>query len=369
MEAALMPKKIGSYQISSKVLNTSVPVLTFYQESTSTRAKGTKPNLLKTNPYVLRKSIRQKLSFNLGRFNSVFVHPQGHDKLLNDCPGYAPTYASLQNEVRSKFTGKLKDGGASLGLTLATYKGSRDMITSRLMKTSETLDDALAYLRGNPQALRRIRKRKQPLAGQFLEYEFGWLPLMSDIEAAMHTVIQHAAVGEWVKVSGKKFLTATQVVQDDRNGRSSIEYEGALRLSYSALVVVSNPNLWLAERAGLLNVAAMVWDAVPWSFVVNFFTNTGQLVNSLTDRLGLTISGESMTQKQLYWTHGRMEDHYFGSSTTLTYFHKRQIRVLDHQPSQSFEWKNPELSWETACIAAALVTQKFSKINRLIGFI
>lgn len=356
---------------SSDVVNGhSILLKSLYKDSNSTRFPGGKINRSVVNPYTLRKVVRQQLKFNPGRYN-VSSPPSYSTELLrsSSCPGYPGVRASLENEMRAKFLGKLKYGSASLGMTLATYKESRAMIHKRLMKTSETLDDVLAYLRGHPQALARIRKRREPLAGQFLEYEFGWVPLMQDIEAAYRTVIQHAAVDGYTRVSGKRPLVGTIVWQRDRDGSNAASYEGVLRISYSAYVRVTNHNLWLAERAGLINWAAVAWDAVPWSFVVNMFVNTSQIIGSLTDSIGLAIDEQSLTLKSDFWYQTSRSDNYFGSSSDATFFCTDQTRVKDQSPKLSLEFRLPEVSWELAAIAASLVVQKFGKINKLIRLI
>lgn len=142
-----------------------------------------------------------------------------------------------------------------------------------------------------------------------------------------------------------------------------------MRVSRSATVEISNPNGWLRERAGLNNPAAVAWDLVPWSFVVNMFVNTGQLVNSITDFVGLSFPSSSITTRYdlNYRTHisGRISPKVYGSgSADFRYdFKMRQLGGVARPP---VVFKVPDLNWGLAAIAASLFAQKFSAANSLL---
>jgi hypothetical protein len=53
---------------------------------------------------------------------------------------------------------------------------------------------------------------------------------------------------------------------------------------------VSNPNLYLASQLGFVNPAAIAWELVPFSFVVDWFVNVGEFLNNFTDLWGLTVT-------------------------------------------------------------------------------
>ena len=59
-----------------------------------------------------------------------------------------------------------------------------------------------------------------------------------------------------------------------------------------AMVVVNNPNLFLANKLGM-SPLAVAWDLIPWSFVVGMFFNQGQLLRNLTAYAGVTVDNAS----------------------------------------------------------------------------
>lgn len=272
------------------------------------------------------------------------------------------SWSALENQAYAKFQGKLRKGSASLGVTAASWRQSRDMIVNRSNHLRRTLDSSIAALEKNPGALKRLRKERQPLAGQVLEYEFGWAPLFSDMKAALTTVCD-AVPDEWMT------SRASCVVYEFQSGPNiRLAWDGQCKLAYNARVRISNPNLWLLNRLGLINPAVVAWDLVPWSFVVNMFANVNTMISSITDEVGLTMDAQNITRSS-----------HLGRETlrispwkdqTFTRVNKRtKNREYGSSLQPSLTLKLPDLNWELAVIATSLVVQKIQKLNRLIRLI
>jgi hypothetical protein len=138
-------------------------------------------------------------------------------------------------------------------------------------------------------------------------------------------------------------------------------------------VRITNPNLFLANRLGLLNLPGVAWDLIPWSFVVNMFTNMGQMVNSLTDFVGVEVSNGSSTRvADLERYHlcmaGFAPGQYATSGQAHSKVHEKQRRrSVGGIPTPSFQFRLPELNLELAGIAIALILQKMSRIQQILG--
>jgi hypothetical protein len=61
---------------------------------------------------------------------------------------------------------------------------------------------------------------------------------------------------------------------------------------------VNNPNTLLMNQMGFINPASIAWEAVPFSFVVDWFANVGQVLNSATDFVGLSMKNPFTTKFQ-----------------------------------------------------------------------
>lgn len=277
-------------------------------------------------------------------------------------------FSNAETEARQKaygrFRGKLMEGSAALGVTLASLRQSRDMIEQRANLIASSADALSALAERN---MRRAVTKK--MADSYLETIFGWVPLISDIHASCMTVIQRATPTEYVKASA---MIPTRFEDDQSQPywhTSKVAYSGTVSCKFAAGVRVSNPNLWLLNRAGLLNPAAVAWDLVPWSFVINMVTNVGSLVNSISDFYGLTFENASTTVK---WHGGRTVSRdniypgtYSFSFSDLSVGKWRELGAPAYP--RVLQFRTPEFSWATAGIAASLMIQKANVIGNLLG--
>lgn len=270
---------------------------------------------------------------------------------------------SAKSETYARLRGKLYQGSAALGVTFASVQQSREMISKRyeqLSLSATQLERSLA----KTVAKRRVSRS---LADSYLEWVFGWKPAFADIHAAVITVCQLSTVQGRIRASTVK---ADVLQQNWRRNYFSITERTAIqyRCTRSAGYRVVNPNVWLAERAGLLNPAAVAWDLVPWSFVVNMIVNTGQLVQSVTDFAGLEFTSSSTTEtvKGAGETNTYRLPGYGSGSARSTHTVVHRVRNLNGVAVPSLVLKMPNVNWELAAIAASLFTQKFSKISSTI---
>ena len=115
-------------------------------------------------------------------------------------------------------------------------------------------------------------------------------PLVNDIGTSIG-VLQRDFPSERVRGQSRAF----QSFNRPWDGGSSREGVVVHRLSLSARFVVSNPNLLLADQLGFINPAVVVWDAVPYSFVVDWFLPVGKFLQSFSNDFGITLIELSKT--------------------------------------------------------------------------
>lgn len=284
--------------------------------------------------------------------------------------GNSQFWDSLETRALARFNGKLKKGGASLGVTLASWKQSREMISSRLEKAHSIFDRVESNLK-KPKRRKPFRDFAQARASDILETEFGWVPLVQDIHSAMTTACD-VPDSPWVRARQSAPIGETW-----KDGDSSSPYysrttwEGIAWATISAQCRVSNPNLWLLNRLGLINPATVIWDLVPWSFVVNMFVNVNQVLSSFTDHAGLSFDNVSVTRSRTvtcdyFCAAGKQA---FGSDyrgfTSCSQELKDKVRRVGSFPTPSLEFRPPKLNWELAVIASSLLVQKIGRIERL----
>lgn len=61
-------------------------------------------------------------------------------------------------------------------------------------------------------------------------------------------------------------------------------------------ITVTNPNAFLANQMGMVNPVAIAWALVPFSFIVDWFVNVGNVLNGMTDFVGVSQSKAFITR-------------------------------------------------------------------------
>lgn len=296
--------------------------------------------------------------------------PAGADQVAP--PGL--DWSKLDNAANARFSGKLRKGSVSMGINIAQYAQSRDMIVNRLGQLDKLIGTHAGRLEksraGRKRLQRKVLRKKELLANDVLELEFGVLPLLNDVHGALMTVCQEGVPPLWLSGRAKgRILSSTQ---QNSNPEIRQTWDGRMTVTVNAKVVVENPNVWLLNRLGLLNPAAVLWDAIPWSFVVNMFVNTNQIINSISDTVGLDVTGRNTTRSYAVIRESVVASPTFASANKTggafsNVFIKSRSRSVGSFPPVTVEFKIPNLNWELAIIAASLVVQKIKKLNNLIG--
>lgn len=272
----------------------------------------------------------------------------------------------LRNKTRSKFVRKVRSDPASLLVTAASWRQSRDMIVKRSGQLGNILDSAYNGLSGaSRNRKKKVSWRREPLANQILEGTFGWAPMIQDIGSALEIVCSPLAP-VWVSVASNAQGKTSGRGQTYRNERSFEQ-----RVSLSSKVSISNPNLFLANRLGLINPGAAAWDLIPWSFLVGMFVNANQLIGSVSELVGVRLDLPSrtettrFTQTQTEWSPWVPQGAIF-STATVTWKTKGRITTGEVIPPYSVQTRVPELNWSLAITASALLLQKAQRLNNLI---
>lgn len=267
----------------------------------------------------------------------------------------ASTYAAAYDKFH-----KLALPKASMALTLMDHQKSIAMIAQRagqllsFAKSVARMDPIRAYQAlGLPHGKLTKTKAKAP-ADLWLEYTFGWVPLVEDIGAAVG-VLQGSP--KYERVRGAK--SATWTVDAPWDGGSSATTFAELTTVCSGGIRITNPNLLLANQLGFVNPAAVAWDAVPFSFVVDWFIPVGKFLNSFTTDLGFGIEEPMVTticvwsgaNRHVAFNNGKTENYYNGKTVSRT------IRPF-HRPSLLDRRGLPQVSpWLAATTTSLLIQQ------------
>lgn len=211
---------------------------------------------------------------------------------------------TLSNECYAKLV-SLAGDSATWANNLHEAEKSLSSLTGRL---GQLVAAARALRKGDfPAVLKAFASPESPKAGfkprakdfsnQWLEYHFGWEPMVQDIGAAMH-VLQSDFGSKKIRAQVSR-PDSLYSYSNSGNGRISSESETVkLSCKMGATIQIQNANLFLANQMGFVNPLSVAWEAVPYSFVVDWFANVGQILSSMSDFVGLAIFDAYTTTSQ-----------------------------------------------------------------------
>lgn len=243
--------------------------------------------------------------------------------LANLCEGdpniLSQERALVYNKAYERFADAVHSATAGLGETLGEWSSTHKMVQARspgslwrtavqaIERSGLTLFRCLQHLRrgrfrrfletlGISPKREHRRKRwntSREVSGLFLEYHLGWEPLIKTIYDAVD-VLQGEPPP--LQVTARATMTWLDVTKgSDTYGKYKYWLTMGERLQGE--VRITNPNLLLANQLGVANPAAVLWALVPFSFVVDWFVNVGNFLNSWSDFLGVQVTGIIRTRR------------------------------------------------------------------------
>lgn len=212
-----------------------------------------------------------------------------------------PTWMVSRAETRC--LKKLKDQNVNYAVALAESRKSVGLIGQTLHRVFAAYKNAkkfrwkaAAAALGIPR--HTFKRGSKDLAGRWLELQYGWLPLLSDMYGAYEDArrgivaldtrisVKHT-VRENLPENSRKTTTLGMPCSHVNEGFRLVK----VRLDYT----VKADALKQASRMGLTNPAVVAWELVPFSFVLDWALPIGEWLDSFDAAYGLTFIGGSRT--------------------------------------------------------------------------
>lgn len=276
--------------------------------------------------------------------------------------------------VTNRAIARFKEGlgeSASLGAALATVPESFAMIATRagsLLKAYRHLKKGQFKKFAKALNTRPLPKHKKTkwtapknASALWLEYWFGWAPMIGDVFSALHVVNNPFAP---VRILGTASEPTMRIKTLSRWGGEYTEsFFGKHIAKVQADVTVVNPNLYLLQKLGLLNPASIAWELVPFSFMVDWFGNIGDVIDEWTAYAGLEFSNAFTTRavKGNILCEGSYKSSGVAESYETTYKFIRQRRTLGVAATKLHFEIPGSVSKTRAATAVSLLALLFTK--------
>ncbi len=170
--------------------------------------------------------------------------------------------------------------------------------TARMIKNMASLLhhgiwDYLAALKKRRKRSKRDKKTHEIISEAWLEYSFGWQPLMNDIDDAAHALAEATvnASKEFERINSNAGRTSftpgvVSIVgapgipgpflihkRATTKATCSVRFSGAVNLQPPGTNEVTNQ-----FGLRLRDIVPSLWELVPYSFLVDYFTNIGDMI-------------------------------------------------------------------------------------------
>lgn len=208
-------------------------------------------------------------------------------------------------KARSRCLDTLGDPSALLTL-MAEYQSNLDFIADAAMYIRDFVKVRKGILRPprttkGGRILRKPRESitkhlptKKEIASDYLAIQFVVLPTISDVDNAMNTLERPIP-----DIKGKGTSTRNAILEEVDEGysyRQRSVHTATFRARVEASFRISNPNLFLANRLGLINLPLTAYEVSPWSFVLDYFVNVSAWLGQFTETAGVDLVNAYYTQ-------------------------------------------------------------------------
>lgn len=203
---------------------------------------------------------------------------------------------------------KLKNQQVSLSQAFVERGQVVDLVTSNAKRIAKLVNGIYRGDFGAVLVAAGVRGRgnvKTPHQ-RFLEMQYGWKPLLSDIHGAVQALSDNDEAHRdrytaTVKAScGVSDDYSRQLPQDSIPGikyttvkQSRVSHKGYIRLDYDK----TNPILATAASLGLTNPLELAWEELPFSFVADWFVPVGNYLSTIDATYGWTFKSGSRSVK------------------------------------------------------------------------
>jgi hypothetical protein len=236
------------------------------------------------------------------------ISTSGTTQSMDPFHGVTTTYPSdvtADNQAKTAFVKHALERQRTFqgGVFLGELTEAVGILSSPLKSFRRSLDK---YIHRTRRRVKRLKPRdRQGFVGDtWLEYHFGWLPLLNDIDDAAHTLAEVSAKisrhspFEVVAGYGRAQVNYTHPSYVNLaaggtyysiKGRRSVENKTEIK--YVGEVRIEQVPKFSSQRLGLglRDAIPTAWELIPYSFLVDYFTNVGDYFQALAyGRCGAT---------------------------------------------------------------------------------
>lgn len=256
----------------------------------------------------LRYSVKSSLG---GYYSDSPIYPgtnQGEFSGGTGCLTRLNTYPAIptfmRNEAVTKALLSISDQKAGIGEDLATYRQTVGLLhnpASALLRALKSLKDNRSMIPFYRVSFREAVRNgvDRTLAQRYLEYVYGMKPLMSDIFGVVDLLKKQGVKPLFIVGKGSAHQSAQCAPKTFSSGATvvTVDEQAVVRCKLWSRIDPNHAGLRAVNQLGLLNPASLIWELVPWSFVIDWFVPIGPVLQALSAPAGLIFVDGSISSK------------------------------------------------------------------------
>jgi len=345
------------------------------------------------NDFTYSYSLEERELGSYGSFNSGYGRWIGYEGwVLTHVPGWPNrSWPDVDiNEVLALARGQILDALQDQSVNLGQAFAERHQTVNMLAKSVNRVASAAMAIRKGKFAhasnLLGIKNTKasffrdavpspQNLANHWLEYSYGWRPLLQDIHGSMELLAKTIVKNRPLEISkrAKRIdrFSNYQLYVSDSDGFGAFEFANGITERSARVVVryaMDNDLAHTFSQTGVSNPINLAWELIPYSFVVDWFVPVGDYLRRLDATSGLSFqSGWESSSKNRTFTSSwinkprRSESSVMTGSDRTFVSHDRIRRRLTSFPRNDFPSVDPHIGIRRALSGISLLTQAFKR--------
>lgn len=316
-------------------------------------------------PYAYERQRCRTYNYMRNSWSGQVYAPQCNWDTGNGKYGFdAAEWQPMKNRAYSKLIDKLHGETSQLGTFAVEWRESFGMIANRLVGLRNGYrhlrrGDFRRFLKSFSVSPKRKHQNKwrntaNEVSGLWLEYWFGWAPSVMDVTAACVQLSEPLPPVDSVSAGTSSVLSRKTEV----GGYGSYwDVQARGKVNVGGTFILTNPNLFLANQLGLVNVPLTLYEVFPFSFLADWVFDIGTYLGSFSDLVGVEV--ERPYWNMLMVQRFRYYHNYFDVGNPCNISHhdfRRRTELLKPLPNLQVR-ANLGNALTRAATAASLLTQ------------
>lgn len=302
----------------------------------------------------------------------------------------ADIYSLTDSTLNPSLLSGIKDSKVNLAQCWAERKQTVNLVTDTATRLAKSfiqlkrgnLPGALNQLGAGSPSLRTVknfykgskRSADQRAASTWLEIQYGWLPLISDVYGSAEFLAQinnTRKISQKISRKGSKEFNQTILTYGGFNDaiRATHTCKGTLNFKSSVTFSVTNQAAKDISASGISNPLELAWELLPYSFVVDWFLPVGNFLSAFDATAGCSFVSGTRSFKMSDVMEGKAVGR--GNEVPLSVYtgsgeSKGEVDLIGRQAFNSWptnnlpQFKNP-LSYTHMANALSLLTLAFRR--------